>query len=695
MKKYFITLLIILSFIATTTMETEGASLKNINILINGEPVNFTMEPRMIDGRMMLPVREMFEFYGFDVKWDKFIKTITISKKDKIIILKEAQLVAKVNKTDITQSTPLKMVNGSYFAAAEIFQAGLNINVKYSDGENTLYLSNKGQHDISITGDDNMVTRGDSLIIGITTQPSQSKIGKKINEADKMYSNKNYLGAIKCYDNILKNISSEDNPQEYAEIVLKMATIYVKLAKVINKEENSLKAIALFDEVAKKLNGEKHLLLRAAAFKGIGNAYMLIAKVRDMEKNSPKAINALDEAIKIYKKEEYPIEYADAQYCKAINYINMINSKDAKANLQKALSACDEALSAIRIKNDPVRYSLVRYCQGLANEGFYIISYDGDFIKKALDSYNEALKIISRKVEPNTYACIKSHIGQIYQDMAYMNPNSDNLEAAIKCYNDALEVLTATKNPYGYACVKENIGKLYVQDKSGGNKDKAVAAFNEALLVFTPEEYPIDYAWVQSEIGMAYKDLAEYNNSEEYYNKAIDSFNNALSIFTLEKFRNNYAKTYTDLGATHLVLKNKIDYDDIKNSIDCFDKALKAYNSDTDPILYGYTQLYYAKPHCWLAEKDIDRKVNSQIAISACNEATKILNFEKFPELYSSAQYNMANAYYLLSEVESREENVKLAIYHFDEALKFYTQKDYPNEFKEIYDKKEQALAKM
>lgn len=691
MKKYIINLILIISIINLIPIVSESASLEVTNVIINGQQVEFTLPPKNIGGNIMLPLRELFELFGFQVNWDKHTKSITILKKDKTIILKDAELIATVNKNQITQKVPLKLVNGSYYASTEIFQSGLDINIKYVKEENTIYITNKELYDISVSGDNNLIIRGNTLIAGITSQSSPDKTNKKITEANKLFENRNYLGAIKSYNDILKSISSTNNPEEFAQVMTGLANTYVELACFINKEENSLKAVALFDEVINKIKNDKYSLYRAAAYKGMGNAYLLAAKVRDMEKTSPKALNALNEAIKIYQKEKYPLEYADAQYYVAIVNINLAFSKNGNEYLLKALDACDNALSAYKIKNDIKGYAMIKYCQGMIFESIYCLNNDETYLLKAFDAFNEALKTITIKVDPNTYSYIKLCMGQLYQYLAYKEPSLGHLDSAIKCYNEALEVLTISKNPFGYANAQEQIGTVYLQNISEENCPKAVSAFKEALKVLTPEQYPLNYAMVQSEIGMVYRYLAAYKKSEEYYSMAIDSFNNALSVFTLEKYPDNHAKAMIELGSTYLIGKSKTNADDIKKAIDCFNVALEVYTPDYNRVLYGYAYLNLAEAYKILAEKNIDKRENSLNIINAGIKASEILTFDSFPKYYLYAQTIIGKAYCYLSEIENRDENLKHAIYYFDEALKNLTQNDFPDEFNDLTNKIEQA----
>lgn len=44
-------------------------------------------------------------------------------------------------------------------------------------------------------------------------------------------------------------------------------------------------------------------------------------------------------------------------------------------------------------------------------------------------------------------------------------------------------------------------------------------------------------------------------------------------------------------------------------------------------------------------------------------------------------QINIANSYIELSELRDKEENLRLAIYSYKEAMSFYTKQDYPDDY--------------
>lgn len=56
------------------------ASSDTVSVYVDGEPVTFDVEPRIIGGRTMVPIRAIFEALGADVEWNNETRTATAIK---------------------------------------------------------------------------------------------------------------------------------------------------------------------------------------------------------------------------------------------------------------------------------------------------------------------------------------------------------------------------------------------------------------------------------------------------------------------------------------------------------------------------------------------------------------------------------------------------------------------------------------
>jgi len=84
MKKLFrmlfiATAMLALSISAATTVFANDS----ISVLIDGQAINFAdQQPVIVDDRVLVPVRDVFETIGFDVDWNESTETILLSSSD-------------------------------------------------------------------------------------------------------------------------------------------------------------------------------------------------------------------------------------------------------------------------------------------------------------------------------------------------------------------------------------------------------------------------------------------------------------------------------------------------------------------------------------------------------------------------------------------------------------------------------------
>lgn len=281
---------------------TTKASTENLDVRINDVDVNFNTYPCLIDNRVMIPVREVFETFGFEVGWDDKDRTAICTKDNNKVLFDVGKGCLVIDGKDVMVNPGLPVINGRVLAPEEMIEKGLGIEVKLDKKEGIVYFSEKSTGDISVSGSDNVVAKGEDIIVNISRSHSIDKVNEIITEADKLYDESNLVGAINKYKEVLKNISWAKNPEEYIYVMNNLGCSYVKLSSAINSEENLIKAISLFEEVLEKVDDNKFAYERAYTYKLSAAAYMSLSSVRDMESNASKAMSEIDEALKFFNK---------------------------------------------------------------------------------------------------------------------------------------------------------------------------------------------------------------------------------------------------------------------------------------------------------------------------------------------------------------------------------------------------------
>ena len=88
--------------------ETGSSAIK---ATLNGVPISFDQEPVNVSGRVLVPMRAIFEAMGADVSWDASTKTVTGTKGDKVIILPVGSQAATVNGEEQALDVPATIIN--------------------------------------------------------------------------------------------------------------------------------------------------------------------------------------------------------------------------------------------------------------------------------------------------------------------------------------------------------------------------------------------------------------------------------------------------------------------------------------------------------------------------------------------------------------------------------------------------------
>jgi tetratricopeptide (TPR) repeat protein len=76
-----------------------------------------------------------------------------------------------------------------------------------------------------------------------------------------------------------------------------------------------------------------------------------------------------------------------------------------------------------------------------------------------------------------------------------------------------------------------------------------------------------------------------------------------------------------------------------------------------------------------------DKEENLKLAVAAYTEALRVYTFDDFPVDYATTQNNLGTAYGAMAEVRDKEENLKLAVAAYTEALRVRTFDDFPVDY--------------
>lgn len=133
-------LLIILSFSITNG---TLASTEVLNVLVDGEKVEFDVSPVKINNRVLVPLRGVFEKLGAKVDWNKNIQEVVIKDENNEIEMLIDNNKVMVNGQVKDIDVAVKLVNSRAFAPIRFITESLGHEVKWDEKTNTVHINKK------------------------------------------------------------------------------------------------------------------------------------------------------------------------------------------------------------------------------------------------------------------------------------------------------------------------------------------------------------------------------------------------------------------------------------------------------------------------------------------------------------------------------------------------------------------------
>lgn len=116
-----------------------------IRVEVNGNPVVFgATKPQRVDGRVLVPLRGIFESLNASVLWDSASRTVKAMKGSKEILLFIGQRNAKVDGIDVMLDTPAQIIGGATMVPLRFVSEALGAGVKYVPAQQLVAINLDG-----------------------------------------------------------------------------------------------------------------------------------------------------------------------------------------------------------------------------------------------------------------------------------------------------------------------------------------------------------------------------------------------------------------------------------------------------------------------------------------------------------------------------------------------------------------------
>lgn len=124
--------------------ENHGYSLqKPVDVYVNGKKQNYAQAPVVINGRVLVPMRSIFETLGATVQWDGKKKQVVATKGDRTITLTIGSNRAVINGRAMTLDVSPRVYNGNTLVPARVVAETFGATVQWNGANRVLNITYK------------------------------------------------------------------------------------------------------------------------------------------------------------------------------------------------------------------------------------------------------------------------------------------------------------------------------------------------------------------------------------------------------------------------------------------------------------------------------------------------------------------------------------------------------------------------
>ncbi|MFZ5968847.1 MAG: stalk domain-containing protein [Bacillota bacterium] len=136
-----ISMLLTLSLLIAAFSGFSYAANDVIKVTIDGKLVKFDVPPQSVNGRTLVPFRDIFEAMAADVKWNASTKTAVGTRGEVEVKLVIGSTTAQVNGKDLTLDVPPAIIDGRTFVPVRFIGESMGAMVNWDDNTKTVAIT--------------------------------------------------------------------------------------------------------------------------------------------------------------------------------------------------------------------------------------------------------------------------------------------------------------------------------------------------------------------------------------------------------------------------------------------------------------------------------------------------------------------------------------------------------------------------
>lgn len=140
--------LIISVFVAFGASGLAGASEQphpQVRVFLDGKPMAFDVPPVMVNDRVMVPMRKIFETFGMKVTWNDETQTVKAERGSRFIELQIGNPTPRFNgRSEPWLDTPAVVRDGRTMVSLRFVAWSLGLNVDWDQEAHAVVISTQG-----------------------------------------------------------------------------------------------------------------------------------------------------------------------------------------------------------------------------------------------------------------------------------------------------------------------------------------------------------------------------------------------------------------------------------------------------------------------------------------------------------------------------------------------------------------------
>jgi Copper amine oxidase N-terminal domain len=138
LKKIISSILAVFLLAVLLPMNADAAG--KIKVQVNGSLLTFDVQPYADNGRVLVPLRGVFEKLGGEVSWDNSTQSVTVTHKGGTVKLKLNAKTVQINGVEKAIDVPAKAKEGRTFVPLRFVGEAMGAVVNWSVNDQTVYI---------------------------------------------------------------------------------------------------------------------------------------------------------------------------------------------------------------------------------------------------------------------------------------------------------------------------------------------------------------------------------------------------------------------------------------------------------------------------------------------------------------------------------------------------------------------------